>query len=50
VINMEEVTVTQGEAASGMNKYEPVSETQGYEQQRGRSKHYVHTTAFCPQC
>ena len=47
---MEEVTVIPGEAASGMEKYEAVAETQGYEQQRGRNKNYVPTTAFCPQC
>lgn len=47
---MEEVTVVPGEAASGMEKYDIIVETQGYEQQRGRNKNYVPTTAFCPQC
>ena len=47
---MKEYTIKQGEAISGGEKYIPESESQGYEQQRGRSKNFVPTTAFCPQC
>ena len=47
---MEEYTIKQGEAISGSERYIPEKEAQGFEQQRGRNKNYVPTTAFCPQC
>jgi len=47
---MDEITIKQGEAVSGMEKYTPNIETQGYDQKRGRSSNFVPTTAFCPQC
>lgn len=47
---MDEITIKQGEALSGMEKYTPAVESQGYEQQRGRNTNFVPTTAFCPQC
>jgi len=47
---MEDITAVVGEAISGMEKYETPSESQGFEQMRGRSKNYVPTTAYCPQC
>ena len=47
---MREIICPDGKAISGDGVYQIESESVGYEQQRGRSKTFVPTTAFCPQC
>ncbi len=47
---MREIICPNGKAISGDTVYELTTEELGYEQQRGRNKSFVPTTAFCPQC
>tara|TARA_R100000005_G_C4999033_1_gene205698 strand:+ start:2122 stop:2718 length:597 start_codon:yes stop_codon:yes gene_type:complete len=47
---MRQIDCPDGKAISGFEVYEPQTEEVGFEQQRGRNKNFVATTAFCPQC
>ncbi len=47
---MRQIDCPDGRAISGFEVYDPVTESLGVQQQRGRSQNYVAATAFCPQC
>lgn len=47
---MKETTCPPNKGISGTEIYEPPAESRGYIQYRGRSKNFVPTTTFCPQC
>lgn len=47
---MKEITCPKDKGISGEEVYEIPNEPQGYVQFRGRSKNFVPTTVFCPQC
>jgi hypothetical protein len=47
---MRQIDCPDGSAISGFEVYDPIPEPQGVEQQRGRNKNFVASTAYCPQC